>query len=412
MPGARTSCALLTLLTILLAWPSPPEALRVIVLPCYFALLLWFFWTASSGRGLLQGQPMRLVCTGFLVLWLGFTAAAVVHFGELEAYHAAFVYVRAVCERGALFLLGLTLIAYGLMLWIPAQLRAHEVLQRDLDHQTSELLVAEHARSELEHRLVEADRRAILGGIAASIAHDLRNPLAIVVGTAESLCRKQRGPAEIREHTDVIRRNIDKANQTLSALIDLGRPRASAPATIDARAVVQEVLGLVVTEGRRRRIAFAIRVDGRAGRAGTAPRVFADRTLLQQALLNLVLNAMQATSSGGTVTLRLRQRRHGSNAMTVVAVEDRGRGIEQPVRMPQFAPFHTTKPDGTGLGLWSCRRIVAELGGRLALYPRHRGGARVALLLPAAPASAPATTPTAAATTDLEETKPCLGATS
>lgn len=391
LPGARTSCALLTLLTILLAWPSPPEALRVLVLPCYFALLLWFFWTAGRGREVLQGQPMRLVCGGFLVLWLSFTAAAIVHFAGLDAYHAVFVYLRAVCERGALFLLGLTLISYGLMLWIPDLLRAHAVLERDLDQQANELLVAEHARSELEQRLVEADRRAMLGGLAASIAHDLRNPLTIVVGAAESLCRKPRTPAEIAEHTGVIRRNIDKANDTLSSLIDLGRPRANAPATASAREIVDEVLALVVAEGRRRNLAFTVAVDGSGG---AAPTVHADRTLLAQALLNLVLNAVHTSSAGGTVTVRLRRVAPapggGGPRRIAIAIEDRGRGVDEAVRMQQFVPFYTTKPDGTGLGLWSCRRIAEELSGRLALYPRHRGGARVTMLLPAEPAPKPA----------------------
>ncbi|MCR9244142.1 MAG: ATP-binding protein [bacterium] len=390
LPGTHSSCALLTLLTILLAWPSPPEALRALVLPCYFGLLFWFFSSAARGNTVLRGQPMRLICGGFLVLTTSFLMAAIVHLCELEQSHGVFVYLRAVCERGALFLLGLTLIAYGMMLWIPDLLRAHDVLQRDLAEQKTERLVAENAKFELEHRLVEADRRAMLGGLAASIAHDLRNPLSIVVGTAESLCRKARTPAEITEHTDVIRRNIDRANHTLSSLIDLGRPHPSESKTFAAREVVDEVLALVTTEARRQGIAFAVTVDG----STSDPLVHADRTLLAQALLNLALNAVQAATGAGEVHVRVRQvERADAAAAVVIAVEDRGPGIPAPVRMPQFVPFHTTKADGTGLGLWSCRRIAAELAGRLALYPRHRGGARAALLLPAG--AAPATQPPA-----------------
>lgn len=378
LPGSRSSCALLTLFTVLLAWPSPP-VLRVVVLPAYFALLVWFFCSAGRGRDAIQGQAMRLVQWGFIVLWLGFTASAIVHFTELDAEYATFVYLRQAAEHGALFLLGVTLIAYGLMLWIPRVIAANEILARDLDQQASELVVAETELSELERRLVEVDRRAILGELAASIAHDLRNPLAIVVGTAESLCRRQRSADEIAEHTDVIRRNIDKASHTLSSLIDLGRPRAIQFELVSAHDIVDEVLGLVRTEARRRQVELL--VHG----ADTDARIHGDRNLLAQALLNLVLNAMQAAAAGTAVTVRVRAIGGGVRARTAIAVEDRGAGVEAPVRMRQFMPFHTTRPDGTGLGLWSCRRIADELGGALALYPRRRGGARVVLVLPALP---------------------------
>ncbi|MCA8975415.1 MAG: hypothetical protein KDC98_11895 [Planctomycetes bacterium] len=377
LPGSRRSCALLTVLTILLVWPTDTPALRVIVLPAYFALLSWFFWTTGRGLDSLPGQPMNLVRWGFLVLWLGFTTSGIVHFAELDVAHATFAYLREACENGALFLLGVTLIAYGLMLWIPRVIEANELLSRNLDQRASELVVAATARDELEHRLLEADRRAILGELAASIAHDLRNPLAIVVGTAESLCRKQRTADEIAEHTDVIRRNIDKADRTLDSLIDLGRPRARQLRTIVADEVAADVIAMVRTEARRRGITLEIAADRRQ------PMIFGDRNLLAQALLNLVLNAMQAAAEGTLITVRARPLFGGSRRSTVIAVEDRGPGVPRPLKMRAFEPFHTTKPDGTGLGLWSCRRIAEELGGDMAIYPRHRGGARVLMSMPA-----------------------------
>ena len=234
LPGSRASCALLTILTILLVWPTSTPTLRVLVLPLYFALLASFFWTAGRGRDALQDQAMRLVRWGFLLLWFGFTVGAVIHFGEFDLHSVMFAYLREACEQGALFLLGVTLIAYGLMLWIPRVIQANEVLSHHLDQQASELVVAHNAKSELEHQLIEADRRGILGELAGCIAHDLRNPLAIVVGAAESLCRRQRSASQIMEHTDVIRRNISRACNTLDSLIDLGRPRAQQFVTIDA----------------------------------------------------------------------------------------------------------------------------------------------------------------------------------
>ncbi len=391
--GARTSCALLTVLTILLAWPQPPEALAVVVRPCYFALLFWFFWATGRSSDQLRGQAMRLVCFGFLVLWLSSTAAALVHFAALEPRHAAFVYLRHTCDQGAIFLLGTTLIAYGLMLWIPQVLESHRRLGVDVERQSDELRLAETTRSELEQQLVEADRRAILGELAASIAHDLRNPLTIVKGTAESLCRRPRTREEIAEHTDVIRRNIDKADRTIASLIDLGRPRVKAFENLPVRNTLDEVLQLVQIEGRRRRVSFAVRIE--AGQP--EPRVYVDRALLAQALLNLLLNAIQATAHGGTIVLRARARNRGrepGNPTTVLCIEDRGSGLPAPVRTKLFTPFFTTKPNGTGLGLVSCRRIATELGGQLGLFARHRGGTRAMLILPSAPPTTTVAAPT------------------
>ncbi|MFT4513736.1 MAG: signal transduction histidine kinase [Planctomycetota bacterium] len=376
LPGARTSCALLTLLTVLLAWPNPPAMFAVLVRPAYFALLTWFFWRTRKASPALHSQPMRLVCGGFFVLWLGYTVAAVIHFSGVEAGHTAAVYLRMACERGAWFLLGTTLISYGLMLWIPEVIKSHHLLAADSKRQKGELQRAEIAHGELEQRVVEADRLAMLGELAASIAHDLRNPLTIVKGTAESLCRRPRTPEEVAEHTDVIRRNIDKADETIAHLIDLAKPKQHEPVELDATAALTEVQELLHVEAHRRAIHFVV------APSATSAAIRVDRTLLAQALINLSLNALQACDEHSEV--RLDAREFGDRVALIVS--DRGCGLPPNVRTALFQPFFTTKASGTGLGLVSCRRIASELGGELRLYPRYRGGARAVLWLPNAKA--------------------------
>jgi signal transduction histidine kinase len=317
---------------------------------------------------------MRLICGGFFVLWLGYALAAAIHFSGAEADHATAVYLRITCEHGAWFLLGTTLISYGLMLWIPEVIKSHHLLASDSKRQQSELHLAEIAHGELEQRLAEADRLAMLGELAASIAHDLRNPLTIVKGTAESLCRRPRTAKEVAEHTDVIRRNIDKADETIAHLINLAKPKQSESIDIDANAALNEVLGLLHVEAHRRAVRFSI------APSTTSVTIHVDHTLLAQVLMNLSLNALQACEPHSEVQLQARE--FGDRVALIVS--DRGCGLPKNVRHGLPQPFFTTKVSGTGLGLVSCRRIANELGGKVRLYPRHRGGTRALLWLPIA----------------------------
>ena len=392
LPGARTSCALLTLLTVLLAWPDPPGTVEVLTRPAYFALLTWFFWRTARATPALHSSAMRLVCSGFFVLWLGYTVAAAIRAAELDDRYEAFGYLRTTCEQGAWFLLGTTLISYGLMLWIPQVVRSHELLAEDTARQRGELQRAASERSELERRLVDADRLSMLGELAASIAHDLRNPLTVVKGTAESLCRRERSPQEVQEHTDVIRRNVDDADRILARLIDLARPSEATTEEVDATAALAEVAELLRVEARRRGVHLLV--------DGPSAAVRADRTRLQQALMNLVINAVHASEAGGEVSMSTRAfGRH-----VALRIEDRGAGLPRHVREGLFRPFFTTKETGTGLGLVSCRRVARDLGGDLRLYPRARGGARAVLWLPRSPAD---TLAAAAADEDLCPAAPC-----
>ena len=141
------------------------------------------------------------------------------------------------------------------------------------------------------------------------------------------------------------------------------------------------MLQLVEVESRR----VDVRVIGQE-----SPEVFGqvDRKLLGQVLLNLVLNAMQASPPHSKVKLRARYITLDDRRFAVLAVEDRGHGIQPTVRRSLFTPFFTTKPGGTGLGLLSSRKIVDDLGGNIRLFPRTRGGARSLLVFPGAPVPA------------------------
>ena len=375
LPGARTSCALLTLLTLLLAWPEPAPAFAAAVKTAYFALLSWFFLRTRRASPALHSQPMRLICSGFFVLFLGYGVAACIHLLGLEAEYTAAIYMRLACEHGAWFLLGTTLISYGVMLCIPEIICSNQLLSNHSERQQHELQRSRTERTELEQRLVVADRLAMLGELAATVAHDLRNPLTIVKGTAESLCRKERTREEIEEHTKVISRNIEKADDAIANLINLARQQRNDPVPINALEALGDVQELLHVEAHRRAVKLVVTPTN-----ADSLSLHVDRTLLAQALMNLVLNALQASQAHGVVTLSARRIRNN----IALVVSDRGCGLPEVIEAGTLKPFFTTKKSGTGLGLISCRRIALELGGQLRHYSRHRGGARAIIWLPSA----------------------------
>lgn len=377
VPGAMLHCALLTVLTVALAsltgWNSAEPLLR----PLFFALLWSFLHQTGRAHPHIRGLPMRLCETGFLVLALASAGSAVLVATQLDTTGSFAAQLRVVLDRGAIFLLGLVLLAYGLMLWIPLVLQSHRQLEASVLRTQDELHESQSARETIEQKLVEAHRIGMLGELAAGIAHDLRNPLTIVKGAAESLQRRTRSPESIAEHVEIIRRAVEKADRTIQAMLDLGRPRTPVRGPVDLDDAARELTALVHGEAKKKNLRFTTRTEHLV--------VEADREHLLQILVNLLLNAAHVSPQSGAIALRARRFSIGPLSVVAIAVEDRGKGLDPDVRRNLFTPFFTTRNGGTGLGLSSSRRIAQELGGALGLYPRSRGGARALLVLPAEP---------------------------
>jgi signal transduction histidine kinase len=388
-PGTGLSCTLLTAITVAsVSFPGYPEVLLALR-PLYFAVLYSFFRRVRARPVHNGSQPLRLVELGFLIMTVAFAASAGVQMLDSSGDSPLVMGVVASLEQGAGFLLGLTLISFGVLLSVAELVDARTQLQAHFRRTRGKLRLSESARARMEQRMVEADRLHTLGQLAAGIAHDMRNPLAIVRAAAGALSQKARSPEDVAEHCRVIVRNVDKAERTVQALLEVGKPRRQQASRFTIDALLADVMGLVAVEAKRRCVA----IDTDAASVA----MLSDSRLLVQALLNLVLNALQATPDGGRIRLRARRvNRPPGGPRIAIAVEDRGNGLRGIDRSRLFSPFFTTKPGGTGLGLLSTRRIMAEMGGDVRLYPRRRGGARALALLPEiAPGEAPA--PAAAA---------------
>ncbi len=388
IPDATTSCALLTTLTVLVAIFASDPNVDPILRALYFFVLFAFFRAVDVWNRSLRAMPLLLVEAGYLVWALGFAAAGFLRLRFTNSDQSAEIAWQIIhqVERGSGYLLGQGLVSFGIILWIRDLLLGQQRLQTEVTAQAGLLALSEQARARMENRFVEAERQGAVAEMAAGIAHDLRNPLAIVRGAARSLTRKARTPEDLSRHAEVICRNVERADRTISTLIDLGRPRSDLFVHLDLGSIARDVEGLLAVERRNHQVRWSW---GRIDEAF----VTVEERLLSQAVLNFQLNALQAIEPGGSVRLSVRVfrfRQHGIE-MAVLQVEDDGPGIDPSVRQKLFSPFVTTKENGTGLGLLSTRRIAEELGGRAGLYDRSKGGARAVLLLPLARMDSPRT---------------------
>jgi signal transduction histidine kinase len=202
-------------------------------------------------------------------------------------------------------------------------------------------------------RAERAERMAALGRLAAGLAHEIRNPLGSIAGSAQLLKASRSLSDEDKQLCDIIRREASRLNDLVTDMIDLSRPRPLQLLPVDAAVVAREVVGLAGTSGRS---------ESDVGVVYEGPpsvQVRADAAQLRQLIWNLVRNAVQASSAGERV--RVVVTRHPDDRVEL-AVIDRGVGIDEAARGRIFDAFFTTRSQGTGVGLALVKRIADEHG--------------------------------------------------
>ncbi len=221
---------------------------------------------------------------------------------------------------------------------------------------------------QLERELAERERLALLGQMAASISHNLKNPLGSIKTILQVQMESPELPAIIRGETQIVLDEVGRLSAKLNQLLQFSRPvvrSGSAGATCDVRTVIEEVVGVLRHEAERR----GIRLESKTSDGNS--RVEASAEALNDVVSNLVVNALEATSPGGQVSVEVSWR---GNRGAVLSVADDGAGIPAALREKVVRPFFTTKPHGTGLGLAIVARRVAEFGGELEwVSPAHGG---------------------------------------
>ena len=243
---------------------------------------------------------------------------------------------------------------------------------------TGRLDKAENTLSLTQQQLFETEKLSAVGLLAASVAHDIRNlltPLSIEISLAD-----QDDPALRAESLDAMRRQIDGLALLTHRLLALAKPDLIEREPTDLSELVTQILRLVRPQALIENVAIVCTAAPRL------PLVYADPVQMEQVLVNLILNAVQAmrATGGGTLSVSLAPCTLGGRYGARVRIGDTGPGITPSNKKRLFDPFFTTRPDGAGLGLFSCRRIAEAHGGAIAV--RSRPGATLfTLTLPGMP---------------------------
>lgn len=233
-------------------------------------------------------------------------------------------------------------------------------------------------------RVPRSSERALdFEALAAGLAHEIKNPLAGLQGSAELLAREAEGSA--KEYAQVIAREAKRVDGLVRELLDLARPAILQTAPLDVHRVLDDVAVLARGIPGADHVTFVERFDP------SLPAVIGDEEKLKQVVLNLVRNALDAlagrsepvlTFETSVASLRLRSAGGRTRPLARLSVQDNGAGIPEPMLARLFTPFATSKPAGTGLGLAISRRIVEAHGGRIEVKNRATGGAEANVYLP------------------------------
>jgi two-component system, NtrC family, sensor kinase len=257
--------------------------------------------------------------------------------------------------------------------------RFNEMVARLQDARRRLLVESERALA-LEQQARQAGALAVAGKLAVALAHEVGTPLNIISGRAEFILRRAPRDDPARADLEAIVGQIDRISRIITTLLDAVRPQAPKLESVPIADVVRELWPLLGVAARQRGVKLIDHVDQ------GLPAVQADAGQLQQVLINLVVNAVEATPAGGEVIVSARDVARDGRAGLALAVSDTGSGIAPDLHERIFETFFSTKPRGrgTGLGLAISRDIARAHGGDIAVESSPGAGSTFTVWLPAA----------------------------
>jgi signal transduction histidine kinase len=246
-------------------------------------------------------------------------------------------------------------------------------VQRQMQDLLAEISRTVEQLQQREHEVLRAEQLAAVGQIAAGVAHELRNPLTAIKMLVQTGLEGQPATGLPAEDLSVIEQSIRRMEQYIQIFLDFARPPRAERRRSDLLEVVRRAAALVEGRARRQKVSLTLDLPDQPVAACLDPEQ------IQQVLVNLLLNALDAQPRGGAIIVTVGL----GEASATIQVRDRGSGIPAAVRPRLFEPFVTSKPDGVGLGLSICKRLVEAHGGTIRIVNAPEGGSVVAFMLPA-----------------------------
>jgi len=227
----------------------------------------------------------------------------------------------------------------------------------------------------LKEEVVRAERLASIGRLAAGVAHEIRNPLSSIKGFATYFRERYREIPEDKQTAEIMIQEVERLNRVVGQLLEFARPMNVDRRTVGVQSLLQHSLRMVESQSREKGIRVESRIDD------GVTRLVVDPDRIQQALLNLFLNGIEAMEAGGTLAVSVRKA--GGNTKGVeISVSDTGKGIGEEDLIHIFDPYFTTRSSGTGLGLAIVHKVVQSHGGEVRAESEKGKGTKVTLMLP------------------------------
>jgi signal transduction histidine kinase len=355
-------------------------------------------WIANSrtGIGTYDGAPlgMKEIMVGYdhspgFQQFPGFNWTTLV----IESHHQAFIPVRQMALVFLLLLALTSIVAIAFSLLVAGRIarpiaalteftrrfkrdqqlpEAPQAVAGEVGELTKAFVQTVRDLDQSRADLVRASKLAVLGEMAAVMAHEIRTPIGILRSSAQMLAREPELSPEAQELTGFIESETERLNRLVSTLLDSARPRAPKLQPADLHAIIRHSVDLLAAQADKKNIRINLKLDSRQS------VVEVDAEQMTQVLLNLILNALQILPQGGQVEITTRE----DAGKQVLEIADNGPGIPLQELARVFDPFFTKREGGVGLGLAVVQQIVAAHGGEIHAGNSALGGALFTIHLP------------------------------
>lgn len=255
--------------------------------------------------------------------------------------------------------------------------KKYEQVARELRVSYEKLKRQSETLAEVEEQLRHSERLSVMGELAASLAHEVRNPLGSIKGAVEILQEDYPQNNPNYQFLQILIKEVNRLNQVIENYLSLARPKEKNVSEINIKDVINSVVNIVSAKARKENVAIETSLQE------LPISIKADENKFRQVLLNLLMNSLAAIQDGGCITIQSRLRREGlANEVLDLIISDTGCGIPQEDQEKIFKPFYTTKANGTGLGLPITKRIIEEFNWQFHLESKEGEGTRVTISIP------------------------------